>query len=160
MRIACPRQNCKRIINLAESRSGHANNGQSSVSSQVDNRRPTNMTPGGVPSSPGMCRVTCGHCFDSFLFDTLRNQLARCPFCRKLSSVGPEFARGRGIVHMILFLIMLGAALGTTLGTKQYLHEYKALIALDVILFVFAAYFLIRSIYYLSIKVSTIELSS
>jgi len=118
------------------------------------------MTQAGAPLSPGMCRVTCGHCFDSFLFDTLRNRLARCPFCRQLSSVGPEFARGRGIVHMILFLMILGAALGTTFGTRQYLHDYKGLIALDVILFIVSAIFLLRSLYYLTIKVSTIELSS
>lgn len=43
-RIACPRPNCKRIINLA----------------------PSPVTPP-VPSMPGMCRVTCGHCSDTFL---------------------------------------------------------------------------------------------
>ena len=75
-----------------------------------------------------MCRVTCAHCHDSFLFNTLNNALARyyldkyaskvldnalkefyctentelesyvgprCPHCRKVSSVGPEFARTR-----------------------------------------------------------------
>ena len=26
---------------------------------------------------PGMCRVTCAHCHDSFLFNTLNNALAR-----------------------------------------------------------------------------------
>lgn len=43
-RIACPRPNCKRIINLA----------------------PSPVTPP-VPTMPGMCRVTCGHCSDTFL---------------------------------------------------------------------------------------------
>lgn len=43
-RIACPRPNCKRIINLA----------------------PSPVTPP-VSSLPGMCRVTCGHCSDTFL---------------------------------------------------------------------------------------------
>lgn len=43
-RVACPRPNCKRIINLA----------------------PSPVTPP-VPTMPGICRVTCGHCHDTFL---------------------------------------------------------------------------------------------
>lgn len=46
-RIACPRADCKRIINLA----------------------PTPVTPP-VPTSPGMCRVICVHCQDTFLVST------------------------------------------------------------------------------------------
>ena len=66
-RIACPRPNCKRIINLAPSPTTPANGGS--------------VAPNNVP---GMCRVTCAHCHDTFLFNTLNNALARCPHCRKV----------------------------------------------------------------------------
>lgn len=45
----------------------------------------------------------------SLQFNTLHNALARCPHCRKVSSVGPEFTRNRGILFLglgILFLII------------------------------------------------------
>ena len=54
------RPNCKRIINLA----------------------PSPPVPAALPNVPGMCRVTCAHCHDTFLFNTLNNALARCPHCR------------------------------------------------------------------------------
>lgn len=47
--------------------------------------------------------------FFSLQFNTLHNALARCPHCRKVSSVGPEFTRNRGILFLglgILFLII------------------------------------------------------
>ena len=61
-----------------------------------------------------MCRVTCSHCHDTFLFNTLNNALARCPHCRKVSSVGPEFARTRSIIFLIFGLVVLGIAIGIT----------------------------------------------
>lgn len=151
LRIACPRQNCKRVINLSEGNEGGGDNGR-------NNR--TRGGPNPLPAStPGMCRVTCGHCQDSFLFNTLSNQLARCPFCRKLSTVGPEFARTRGTVFMIVFLIFLAIALGTVLGTRNYLSQYRGLIALYVALFVVDAAFFFKSIYYFVMKVSFIEMN-
>ena len=92
MMLVMFRPNCKRIINLA----------------------PSPPTPAPLPNVPGMCRVTCAHCHDTFLFNTLNNALARCPHCRKVSSVGPEFARTRSIIFLIFGLVVLGIAIGIT----------------------------------------------
>ncbi|XP_039285516.1 type 2 phosphatidylinositol 4,5-bisphosphate 4-phosphatase [Nilaparvata lugens] len=96
-RIACPRPDCKQIINLA----------------------PSPVTPP-VPSLPGMCRVSCVHCHDTFLFNTLQNALARCPHCQKVSSVGPDFSRGRGIAFLLVAIVFLLIGAGVTMLTYRY----------------------------------------
>lgn len=54
----------------------------------------------------------------SLQFNTLNNALARCPHCRKISSVGPDFARGRGIVFIIVGIITLIIAIAVTVRVQ------------------------------------------
>lgn len=133
-RIACPRANCKRIINLA----------------------PSPVTPP-VPSMPGMCRVTCGHCSDTFLFNTFNNALARCPHCRQVSSVGLRFARARGIMFFILGVIFLVIGIGITVGTYSYAREHGGIFVAYIGAFFIALFLFVRTVYYCRLKVSAID---
>lgn len=60
-----------------------------------------------------------------FQFNITNRALARCPHCRRVSSVGPSYARSRAILFAVigLFLIILG--IGVTVNPT--LNRYKLL---------------------------------
>ncbi|GBN11087.1 hypothetical protein AVEN_2001-1 [Araneus ventricosus] len=71
-----------------------------------------------------MCQVSCAYCHSLFLFNTLTNALARCPHCRKVSSVGQRFSVSRGTMYMIAAFVMLIIGIGVTVGTYSYAAEH------------------------------------
>lgn len=133
-RVACPRPNCKRIINLA----------------------PSPVTPP-LLTMPGMCRVTCGHCHDTFLFDINKNNLARCPHCRKVSSVGPEFCRKRRNLLFLGGLIFVAIGFGVTYGTMPYAKTHTGIYFALITPFLVALLLFAKTVYYCTLKVSNVE---
>ncbi|KAK2147821.1 hypothetical protein LSH36_532g02023 [Paralvinella palmiformis] len=132
-RIACPRPNCKRIINL------------------------TSLETPGALRAPGMSRVICVYCNDTFLFNIMNKALARCPHCRKVSSVGPSFARRKAISFLIIFVILLGIAVSVTVTTLYLEKHSPGFIALYIFLFVLSVLVLARTLHYATMKVSQIS---
>ncbi|XP_072013654.1 type 1 phosphatidylinositol 4,5-bisphosphate 4-phosphatase-like [Amphiura filiformis] len=133
-RIACPRANCKRIINLT----------------------PTVMSSSTVATLSGH-RVVCGHCNERFRFPHT-STLARCPYCRKVSSVGPSYARTRCIIYAIIGIIFLAAGVGVTIGTYELARDQGGIYFVWIGAFVIGLLNLLRSCYYGSMKVSSLEM--
>ncbi|CAH1780461.1 unnamed protein product [Owenia fusiformis] len=132
-RIACPRADCKRIINLGP------------LPNTVAMR------------SPGSSRIICAHCEETFLFNILNNALARCPHCRKVSSVGPNYARNRAIYYNIIGIIFLALGIGVTVGTYEAAKQQGGIYVAWIGAFVIGIVMMIRGIYFACMKVSTVE---
>lgn len=135
-RIACPRVNCKRIINLV----------------------PSPITPP-VNIMPGMSRVSCVHCSDAFLFNTLNNSLAKCPHCRKVSSVGPDFARGRSTLFFTMGVFFFLVGISITYGSYKFevTHGSYFLFVIGGLSLLASLMASVRGMYYYTMKVSTVE---
>lgn len=87
----------------------------------------------------------------------MNNALARCPHCRKVSSVGPDYARGKGKIFLFIGIMLLAIGIGVTVGTYSIARAKYGLYFLYVGAFVLALIVLARALYYCFMKVSTIE---
>ncbi|XP_041377154.1 type 2 phosphatidylinositol 4,5-bisphosphate 4-phosphatase-like [Gigantopelta aegis] len=129
-RIACPRQNCRRVINLS----------------------------GEIPSvsirTPGSGRIACAYCNQIFIFEINTRALARCPHCRKLSSVASHYARTRGTICLALGILFLAAGIGVTIGTYELAQGNGGIYVVWIGAFISGILLLIRAAYYYSIKTS------
>ncbi|KAM0731821.1 Type 1 phosphatidylinositol 4,5-bisphosphate 4-phosphatase [Formica fusca] len=92
-------------------------------------------------------------------FNTSNKSLARCPHCRKISSVSPGFARRRGIIYIIAALVY---AIGATWESYRYIKREETEKRDYYYYIIFAAVLtallcLVRGIYFCTIKISLTE---
>lgn len=71
--------------------------------------------------------------------------------------MGPQFARTRGILSLVLALVILAITLGITVGTYKLAAEKKGIYVVYAGGFIVFLLFLLRSLYYLTMRVSHIE---
>lgn len=138
-RIGCPRPNCRRIINL-------------SPVMVIPEEQPAQPA---LPIQPEGMRVVCGHCGNTFLWMELRfNTLAKCPHCKKISSVGSALPRRRCCAYITIGMICIFIGVGLTVGTRDFASRYNATYVSWAFAYLLGLICLIRACYWGAIKVS------
>ncbi|XP_053497920.1 type I phosphatidylinositol 4,5-bisphosphate 4-phosphatase-B-like isoform X1 [Ictalurus furcatus] len=130
-RVACPRPQCKRVIELT---------GQG-LSSAVVQYYGT--------------RASCGHCSQTFLGPQSGEKSVRCPHCRKVSFIGTEYPMKRCVyfsLMSIFFAIVAGGLIAATVGEAR---DYNAIYALWTFLLVLSVGCACWAVYWARIKIST-----
>jgi len=132
-RIACPRENCRRVITLG----------------------PSGPVGTAIRAPAGTCRVQCCECQEIFMFNTLSNTAANCPHCRTSSSVGTRYKRTRAFFYFLFVALFLALSVGFTVSIVHSDHGF-AFIITTVIFYICTAGFFYKFVYYLRMKVSQV----
>ncbi|XP_055357708.1 type I phosphatidylinositol 4,5-bisphosphate 4-phosphatase-B-like isoform X2 [Paramacrobiotus metropolitanus] len=142
-RIACPRQNCKRIITITAAVDGTGPLSQSFAASNN--------------TTPGTCHVVCVHCGQDFLFNILHKSLAKCPHCNKISAVGNVYRRRQLRVYSVVAFLFLLVTVLVIVGTYFLVAESGGIVALYVGLVAITVLAAVRVVYFFRMKVSQVQ---
>ncbi|XP_017725829.1 PREDICTED: type 2 phosphatidylinositol 4,5-bisphosphate 4-phosphatase [Rhinopithecus bieti] len=108
-----------------------------------------------LPIQPEGTRVVCGHCGNTFLWMELRfNTLAKCPHCKKISSVGSALPRRRCCAYITIGMICIFIGVGLTVGTQDFARRFRATYVSWAIAYLLGLICLIRACYWGAIRVS------
>nr|DBA24138.1 TPA: hypothetical protein GDO54_011837 [Pyxicephalus adspersus] len=108
-----------------------------------------------LPVQPEGTRVVCGHCGNTFLWMELRfNTLAKCPHCKKISSVGSALPRRRCCAYITMGMICIFIGVGLTVGTQDFARHFRATYVSWAVAYLLGLVCLIRACYWGAIKVS------
>ncbi|VDD82525.1 unnamed protein product [Mesocestoides corti] len=178
-RVGCPRPQCQRVITLSNPAVTNYNTNTESDSG---------LGTGGTFPSRGGLRVTCGNChrpfsipspppyqptacdaaFTNRLVSCLSNGsasnvslliAARCPQCRRVTSVGQAYARTRWVGYLLLCVLFAVIAIGVTAGTVSTAKTQHGLYFLWSILYLLVLIFAIRFVKFFRMPVSALELA-
>nr|XP_028592386.1 type 2 phosphatidylinositol 4,5-bisphosphate 4-phosphatase isoform X1 [Podarcis muralis] len=135
--------------------------GQQPKSRRIINLGPVMLIPEEQPAQPAIpvqpegTRVVCGHCGNTFLWMELRfNTLAKCPHCKKISSVGCALPRRRCCAYITIGMIFIFIGVGLTVGTQDFARNFHATYVSWAIAYLLGLVCLIRACYWGAIKVS------
>ncbi|KAL6065785.1 hypothetical protein STEG23_019490 [Scotinomys teguina] len=108
-----------------------------------------------LPIQPEGTRVVCGHCGNTFLWMELRfNTLAKCPHCKKISSVGSALPRRRCCAYVTVGMICIFVGVGLTVGTQDFSRRFHATYVSWAVAYLLGLICLIRACYWGAIRVS------
>lgn len=130
-RVRCPRQNCKRELNLT------------GVGFDVSVTRP----------AQNKIRLECGYCHGVFV--AAEGMMTACPHCRA-TSYSKSGIRLRYMIYLLLGLVFLGAGTGVTVGTYEAASRHGGIYVIWIGAFITGLLLLFRAASVASLKSSKV----
>ncbi|RXN22265.1 type 2 phosphatidylinositol 4,5-bisphosphate 4-phosphatase [Labeo rohita] len=98
--------------------------------------------------------VKCTVCNEATWMELRFNTLAKCPHCKKISSVGSALPRRRCCAYITVGMICIFIGIGLTVGTQDFARRYHATYVSWAFAYLLGLICLVRACYWGAIKVS------